>query len=198
MFQNIFDLFKKPEPAPTPTPAPISKPPVESPAMLPHPEEPMDPRKTVANTNPAVELQNWLNGWNVPEVYWEFWKTRIKLTIYDAWPPQCLSLGIKPDTPAYAVEIAGVRQLNALARWTNPGVIAHEQAHNSYAFLTAEDIRNFEAMYDAFRTRDPYIILLYSRNQYGLSSYVEGHAEVYRYIGENMPPPMKRFYPKLF
>jgi hypothetical protein len=187
---NLFDLFKQFLSA--------AETAVSRPAGLPHPEEPMDPRKTLVNTDAGRELQQWLTTWNVPPVYWDFWKSRIKVTIYDVWPPQCLALGIRADTPDYAVEIEGIRQVNALAKWCNPGVIAHEQAHNSYALLSAAEKDQFAAVYDSVRGSDPYILLFYSINTYGLSGYVEGHAEVYRYIGDKMPQLLKQFYPKLF
>jgi len=40
--------------------------------------------------------------------------------------------------------------------------------------------------------------LLYAKNPYGLTNDIEGHAEVYRYIGEKMPEQLKRYYPMLF
>jgi hypothetical protein len=83
-------------------------------------------------------------------------------------------------------------------QWLNPGVIAHEQAHNSYALLDTGQRTAFAAVYAAFKTTDPLITLLFSRNRYGLSSDIEGHAEIYRYIGQRMPGPMKQYYPRMF
>ena len=40
--------------------------------------------------------------------------------------------------------------------------------------------------------------LLFSRNTYGLTNDIEGHAEVYRYIGQQMPEQLKQYYPRLF
>jgi hypothetical protein len=48
------------------------------------------------------------------------------------------------------------------------------------------------------KSTDPLIKQLYSINTYGLGSDVEGHAEVYRYIGQQMPAQLKPFYPMLF
>jgi hypothetical protein len=170
----------------------------ETPTVLPHPEEPVNEKQTVANAFTQMILQKWLTDWNVPSEYWDFWKTRIKLTVYDTWPAECLALGIKIDTPAYAIELNGIRQLNSLAKWLNPGVIAHEQAHNSYALLTNPEKEAFSTEYKAVKGSDPYIVLLYSLNNYGLQSDIEGHAEVYRYIGDKMPGQLKKYYPKLF
>jgi hypothetical protein len=57
---------------------------------------------------------------------------------------------------------------------------------------------DFKKAYTPLINSDPLIVFLYSRNTYGLSSVVEGHAEVYRYIGDKMPEKLKPYYPKLF
>jgi hypothetical protein len=82
--------------------------------------------------------------------------------------------------------------------WLNAGVIAHEQAHNSYALLTAAQKAAFSAAYNPLINTDPLITFLYSHNPYGLSSDIEGHAELYRYLGDKMPAQLKQFYPRLF
>jgi hypothetical protein len=95
-------------------------------------------------------------------------------------------------------EAEGKRHLAIKTQWLNPGVIAHEQAHNSYAYLSAEQKTAFSALYRTLINTDPLIQLLYSINKYGLNSDVEGHAEVYRYIGQHVPAQLKPFYPALF
>ena len=54
------------------------------------------------------------------------------------------------------------------------------------------------ALYAPLKNSDPLIRLLYSKNAYGLTNDIEGHAEVYRYIGQWMPAQMKPYYPMLF
>jgi hypothetical protein len=56
----------------------------------------------------------------------------------------------------------------------------------------------FASLYTTLKASDPLIRLLYSRNTYGLTSDIEGHAEVYRYAGQQMPGQLKQFYPMLF
>ena len=92
----------------------------------------------------------------------------------------------------------GKRHLAIKPGWLNPGVVAHEQAHNSYAFLNPTQKSAFSSLHTSLKSTDPLIKQLYSINTYGLSSDVEGHAEVYRYIGQQMPAQLKPFYPMLF
>lgn len=170
--------------------------PTEPPLTLPHPEEPINPSQTVANVNPMQTVQDWLYFWNVPEKYWDYWQFQIKFNVYDTWPPECLALGIQIDTPAYAIDVGSGRQLNILAKWCNAGTVAHENAHNSYALLTDAEKADFEKEYIPLITTDPLIKLLYSQNTYGLTSVVEGHAELFRY--GCVPKSLEHFYPKLF
>lgn len=189
--KTIKSWFKKsgarvPQLKTTSTPAePISpRLPVNS---LPHPEEPPDYSHTMANTDLNTALDAWAVKYNVPETWRAFWKTKIIITLDD-------TIGY----PAGTFEQGGIRHLNIRPEWVNPGVIAHEQAHNSYALLTGKQKKDFSAAYTPLKTSDPYIRYLYSTNTYGLTSDIEGHAEIYRYLGERMPEILKQYYPRLF
>jgi hypothetical protein len=192
---KILALFKKkspPPPATTPTAGPASEPghkpePPPEPLSLPYPEEPPDQSRTVDNTDLDAVLDEWEIKYKVPESNRDYWKTRIAIKMDDTLP-----------YPAGTYERDGVRHLNVRPPWANPGVIAHEQAHNSYALLTEAEKAEFSKVYGPLKTKDPLIVLLYSKNTYGLTSDIEGHAEVYRYLGDQMPEKLKRFYPKLF
>jgi len=109
-----------------------------------------------------------------------------------------LSGNLKADTPACTWTENHIRVLASLAKWFNVGVIAHEQAHNSYALLSGFDKLMFALIYNCLRPFNSLIKQLYSQNQYGLTSNIEGHAELYRYLGEQMPSILMRYYPKLF
>jgi hypothetical protein len=185
--EKILSLFKKkkiptasPEPEPIPEPAPDT-------LSIPHPEEAPDYSKTIENTDLDSALNEWEINYAVPEMYREYWKTKISITLNDELP-----------YPAATYKKDGVRYLTMRPAWVNPGVIAHEQAHNSYALLTEEQKAEFLAVYTPLKTTDPLIVLLYSKNSYGLTNDIEGHAEVYRYLGEKMPEELKRYYPRLF
>jgi len=166
--------------------------------VLPHPEEPMNPSATLANANIDTVMTRWLRDWGVPAQYWGYWKNAIDLKVYDVYPPTLTAMGLKQDTPAGTWEAGGKRYLAVKPPWLNPGVIAHEQAHNSYALLTPAQKTAFSALHNSLKNTDPLIKLLYSKNTYGLSTEIEGHAEVYRYIGQHMPEQLKQYYPKLF
>jgi hypothetical protein len=166
--------------------------------ILPHPEEPMNPLATLANTDVVAVITKWLIDWGVPAQYWDYWKSAIDMQVYDIYPPSVLKMGLKQDTPAAAWESAGRRHMAIKPNWLNPGVIAHEQAHNSYALLTSSQKAAFSTVYAPLKSTDPLIKLLYSKNTYGLTNDVEGHAEVYRYIGKQMPAQLTMYYPRLF
>jgi len=176
--------------------APVSS--IPLPARLPHPEEPMNPSATLANTDYNTIMTKWLQDWGVPVQHWNYWRTSIDMQVHDIYPPSLIAMGLTQQVPAAAWEANGKRHLAIKPGWLNPGVIAHEQAHNSYALLTPAQKTEFSAVYTPLKNTDPYIRLLYSINTYGLSTDVEGHAEVYRYIGHQMPVQLKQFYPKLF
>ena len=178
--KNILNMISK---------AFAKKPLVEAPPpVIPHPEEQPDYTKTVENVNVDDVLNKWLVSYNVSEEYHDYWKQQIVVTVTDTIPY---------PAGTYA-NGDGKRHLIIRPEWLNPGVIAHEQAHNSYALLTDEQKAEFEATYTPLISTDKYIKLLYSTNTYGLTSVVEGHAEIYRYLCEKMPDVLKQFYPKLF
>ena len=190
---KILSLFKKKDmPIPSSTPGPITEPePISEPTpetlSIPHPEEAPDQTKTIENTDLDSALNEWEINYGVPEMHREYWKTKISIKL-DANLPY----------PAATYKQGGIRHLTIKPEWVNPGVIAHEQAHNSYSLLSEEQKAEFSAVYTPLKTKNPLIILLFSQNKYGLTNNIEGHAEVYRYLGEKMPDDLKKYYPKLF
>ncbi len=180
---------------PATTPSPAVQPAVHRGPALPHPEEPMNPHATLATVNAAAVLDQWLSQWGVPTQYWDHWRQTIDIQVYDVYPP---GLGMTQETPAGVWEADGKRHMAIKPQWLNPGVIAHEQAHNSYAYLNAEQKATFSALFSSLKNTNPLMKHLFSINTYGLTNDVEGHAEVYRYIGQEMPSELKQFYPALF
>ena len=154
---------------------------------IPYPEETPDYTRTLDNTRIDEVLNEWLLNYKVPCEYWSFWKTKIVIGVTEAIP-----------YPAQQWEQDGVRHLQVRPEWVNPGVIAHEQAHNSFALLSGVDKQFFSIAYNPLKDTDPLIKLLYSINSYGLTSEIEGHAEIYRYLGGQMPDILKQYYPRLF
>jgi len=167
--------------------APMTPPPVPAPIKLPHPEEPVNLSQTMTNTSIPDVLTQWFKGWNVPEENQQYFANQIIITLSDTIP-----------YPAATYQDGNTRHLVARPEYANGGVIAHEQAHNSYALLTNEQKAAFTILFDSLKNTDPKLVYLWSVNSYGLKDDVEGHAETYRYWGSEMPEELKQYYPKLF
>jgi hypothetical protein len=170
IFAWLFDLFKKK---------------TSTPLTLSHPEELPDYSKTMNNTTTEGLLEAWFKGWKVSQQYQAWWLKEMNIVI-----------SLQYSYPACT--FSETRQLWIRPEWTNSGVVAHELAHVSYSLLTEEMKTNFSAVYTPLKNTDPLIRLLFSQNTYGLTNDVEGHAEVYRYLGEKMPEQLKQFFPKMF
>jgi len=189
----IMGLFRRPEPEPGPGPMP-------APALsLPHPEEPPDYTQTAETADLDNVFDGWFLQWGVPPEHREYWRHAIEVLVCNVYPDYLFQWWpyFNPDTPSVTYELAGVRHLLIKPAWLNPGVIAHEQAHNSFALLTLNDFAAFIIAHASLKDTDPLVKLLYSINPYGLTSDVEAHAEIYRYLGQSMPRELKQFYPKL-
>lgn len=154
---------------------------------LPHPEEKPDYTQTLENINLSSIFQEWLNQWDVPMEFRDYWRVSIEINVTN-----------EISHPAQAWEREGIRYIDIRPEYVVPGVIAHEQAHNSYALLSNKEMADFSVIYNMEKRIDPLIKFLYSKNTYGLTSDIEGHAEVYRYLGQSMPDSLKKYYPKLF
>jgi hypothetical protein len=184
IFNKIFKKKKIPAPVSNST---LATGKVPKPLIIPHPEEAPDLSKTIENIDLNSALNEWATKYSVPETYRDYWKSRI-----------IIKLDANLPSPAQTFESGGVRHLTIKPAWVNPGVIAHEQAHNSYALLNKKQKKEFSKVYTPLKKTDRLIVFLYSKNSYGLTSDVEGHAEIYRYLDEEMPEVLKKYYPKLF
>lgn len=149
---------------------------------LPYPEEKVNYTQTIDNIDVDTIINTWIINYFVPIEYREWWRNTIIITVTNEinYPAQTWGghLDIRPE-------------------YLNCGVIAHEQAHISYSLLTNEEKLEFSIIYNKEKS-SPLIKLLYSKNKYGLTNDIEGHAEVYRYLGGKMPETLKKYYPKLF
>lgn len=166
---------------------------------LPHPEEAADVTQTVEDTDIYDVVTQCLRERNVPAENWDYWRTAIVIAIYDTWPDDMLAKGLAADTPACTWEENGVRHLASLAKWFNPGVISHELAHGSKAFLTTQQFTDFVTAYKSLLETDELLKYLYSVKAPTWGDHdTEWHAEIYRYLGEQMPEELRAYYPKLF
>jgi hypothetical protein len=193
VFEKLFKDFLKSLSETPPTPASS---PTET-YSLPHPEEPMNPSATMANTDSITILTKWLSDWEVPAQNWDYWKTVIDIQVYDIYPASVIAMGISQDIPAATWFADGKRHLAIKTQWLNPGVIAHEQAHNSYWLLKEEQKKQFAAAYKTLKENDTIMKFLFSK-QVTTRDDVEAHAEIYRYLGQNMAAQLKTYYPLLF
>ncbi len=155
--------------------------------VLPYPEEKPDYSQTIDNVNVQSVIGKWLVSYFVPEEYWSYWRTKIDIKIVT-----------DISYPAGVWEENEIRHMNARPEWLNPGVIAHEQAHNSLALLPDVEKADLGHNLSVVKEFDPLVKLLFKTNTYGLTSDVECHAEIYRYLGDKMPEVLKRYYPRLF
>ena len=149
------------------------------PQQLPHPEEPPD----FKGKDLEVVFRMWFVGWDVPIEHRGYWRHSIEISVDD-----------KLSYPAATWGMDNKRYLSVRPEYLNAGVLAHEQAHNSYSMLA--DPAGFAQTYHKVKSHK-LIKLLFSKNKYGLTSDVEAHAEIYRYLGQSMPEELKKFYPKL-
>jgi hypothetical protein len=193
---NIFNP-QETKPAPTPTSEPaFPSIPWDSPD-IPHPEEPVNNSATLANTDTDTIFNKWLSDWIVPSQNHGYWKTAIDIQVYDVYPASIIAMGISQEIPAATWSADGKRHLAIKTKWFNPGVIAHEQAHNSYWLLKEEKKKQFAIDYKALKKTDRLMKLIFSR-QVTTTDDVEAHAEIYRYLGQYMPAQLKIYYPSLF
>ena len=188
--------FKKKTLQSIPTPTTILTPVMPQPAQtrpltLPHPEQQKNLSQTMANVNIDEVFQAWYDSYNVPVESRKYFRNTIFVELNDKIPYS-----------AGTWKAAGIRHLQVRPEWCNAGVLAHEQAHCSYALLTEDEKLLFETAYNNAQPH-PFIVLLHRVNTYmnqtdKLDRHVEEHAELYRYIGlEKLPVTLKRFYPKL-
>jgi len=165
---KVLKLFKKPKP-----PVVLPEPP---PLTIPHPEEPMNPDATIYNMNLEMVRQAWYQVWKVPTKSQAFFDKVI--------------LKLDPNFP-YLAGTAG-NEITFQPVWCNKGTMAHEMCHIAYALLTDKEKSDFEATFNT--VKDEPIMKLVNFNR----GMVENHADTYRYIGDNMPEVLKRFYRGLF
>jgi len=81
--------------------------------------------------------------------------------------------------------------------WCSAGVIAHESAHVSWFELTQQQQIEFFKVFNEELVSDYLMIMLDRKNDYMNTSAIEAHAECYRYLGQQAPQSLRKFYPYL-
>jgi hypothetical protein len=172
-----------------------------SPVKLPYPVIKPDYTKTVANTNLNKVFNDWFMNYNVLPGEFNYWRTSIKIEVFDSWPQWVYDKW--PGQAWYLDQSAAMtyddtdgRHLIIKAPFLNTGVMAHEQAHNSYALLTPEDKAQFAIDYKPLKTTDRLMKAVFPKVS-TTTDDVESHSEIYRYLGNQMPQSLYKYYPKL-
>lgn len=154
----------------------------KKPKTLPHPYEYPDYSRDMDNTSIADVMETWMVEWEVSDP--AFW-------VLEA------DIRLSREYTSPGVAFSNEKKILLRPEWANAGTLAHEAAHISYSLLSSEEKLGFFVAYTLLKYKG-LIKFLYSKNRYGLTSDIEGHAEIYRYLGNQMPGELKRFYPKLF
>jgi hypothetical protein len=154
--------------------------------VLPHPEEKENPDQTLDNVDVDKVLSKWMIDWEVPARNCYYWDGMVEV-----------HLDPSLNFPAGAYEYQGKRHIVAKPSWFNPGVVAHEQAHNIYALLTEGEKVAWVTEFNIAKG-NKLVKYMFSLHGYGKDNPVEGHADIYRYLGQSMPEQLKYFYPRLF
>jgi hypothetical protein len=155
--------------------------------VIPHPEEPQNEDATSDNTDMATTREGWFLAWDVPIEHRLFWTTDVTIELSG----QQSGTYIQPKI------------INLNFKQANPGVLAHEAAHVSYGLLSDLEKVAFEDAFIEAISVDGIVKYLYNlpeRWYMGTISggfHIEGHADVYRFLGGMMPAELKRFYPRL-
>jgi hypothetical protein len=178
--QWIIGLFTR---KPTLPPSLPPQPPIPQPLAIPHPEEPPDTNATVATTDMGKVLQDFFITYEVPEKFWSFWQT--------------VKFVVDPDYQYTAATSAQTMTMWIQPQFANPGVMAHELCHVSWNMLTDAERIKFDWNFAESLVGDALVMLLDRQNSYMNTSNIEGHAELFRFLGNAMPAELFQYYPKL-
>lgn len=143
---------------------------------LPHPEEKPDYTQTIDIEDIRTKFYY---DWGVKD--WDFWdKVEIIISLEYAYPAWTFGskIYVRPE-------------------WYNTGVLSHEVAHISYYLLSDEQKKEFEIRFNEALLTDKLVKYLYSKKSENMASFVESHAECYRFLGQEMPEYLKPYYIRL-
>jgi hypothetical protein len=161
-----------------------------------------DYSQTVATVYLDSVFNDWFNKYFVPADNYNYWRNIIHIEVFDEWaqwvydkfPGQEVFLNL---ATALTYNDTDGRHLLVKAPFLNIGVLAHEQAHNSYALLSTDDKNGFARDYVSYYETDEAIKYLYKNKIVTTYDPVEIHAEIYRYLGKYMPEGLRKYFPKL-
>jgi hypothetical protein len=147
---------------------------------LPYPEEAPD-----FNQNITVDqlFQKFFANYFIPESSGSFWRA--------------VTIVIDQSLPYPAGMSSEIKTLRIKPEYANPGVLAHEFSHLSWAQLSEAQKAYFPQDYVVVMQTDELLRTLYFQKSYMNASIVEAHAEIFRYLGNKMPEALKKYYPYL-
>lgn len=151
-----------------------------APLTLPFPEEPRDPTANIATTSARGLLALWLLKYRPADP--AFWQT-LDLSIVDTL-----------DHPAET--ISELKQVRIQPSFASPGVLAHELAHISYSLLSEQEKVDFAMVADTVKS-DPLVALMLEQKPNARKNIIEKHADLYRFLGKQLPESLRAFYPAL-
>lgn len=153
---------------------------------IPYPMEKFDSSATLENIDVLQIFESFLIL-HINLEHRQFFQEHLQLYLDDTYP----TAGVWEDPEDYY-------HLIMHPGWVNYGVIRHEVAHISFDLLTGDQKILFGSMLVKLKATDELIIRLFKKYTYGLKNDIEAHAEIYRYLCEQMPEELKQFYPNLF
>lgn len=168
---------------------------------LPYPEEKQDKTKTLANTKVSDVLDLLFGGeGKIPLEYKDYWLDWLVIRLFSKWTPEILSYwpNVKESTPAFTYEDNGKDYIYCLVPWYNCGIVKHELGHGAEKLLSAQEWVEFINTYDRLIKTDKMLQYLNKVQPIYNDFYHEVYADIYRFLTEQMPPELRRFYPKLF
>ena len=168
---------------------------------LPHPRESRNWCDNTANwvgdvsAKPSIAdvIGVWLTKWAVPQRYWHYWAAEIPIEVWTPTNP----LGWESWYNSTAAGIAFDASIYIKPEWISPGVIAHEAAHTVYKALSPLLTHEFISEFEAARKDGGLLAQLFNTNVGNMYNTLEIHAEVYRFLGQEMPKRLIKYYPTL-
>jgi len=134
-----------------------------------------------------------LNSCNVEDLRTRFYYER-NVKDWDFWDTVEIIPSVEMHYPAWT--ITEVKKIWIRPEWFNVGVLSHEIAHISHNEMNDIDMANFVIDLEKFKN-NKYIKTLYKQIPYTSTNYIEGHANLYRFICDKLPNELKKYYPHL-